>query len=145
MQAPVDFAEITAETPTLSTVTAEYQVIQMQFNQAQTSEQRKSVIEQWDALRRRLSTWKELTRLHFHQDTQNPEYKTALDYCSELSPSLIALEVDLKRQLIHSRDRAELEKSLGRKDASRVYCVMRSRRFCILSRISALGKSHLSI
>ncbi|MEH2247087.1 M3 family oligoendopeptidase [Nostoc sp.] len=114
MQAPVDFADITAETPTLSTVTAEYQVIQMQFNQAQTSEQRKSVIEQWDALRRRLDTWKELTRLHFHQDTQNPEYKTALDYCNELLPSLIALEVDLKRQLLHSPYRVELEQSLGR-------------------------------
>lgn len=45
MQAPVDFAEITAETPTLLTVTAEYQAIQMQFNQAQTSEQRKVVFQ----------------------------------------------------------------------------------------------------
>ncbi|MBD2564433.1 MULTISPECIES: M3 family oligoendopeptidase [Nostoc] len=114
MQAPVDFADITAETPTLLSVTAEYQVIQTQLNQAQTSEQRKIVIEQWDALRRRLSTWRELTQLHFHQDTQNPEYKTALDYCSELSPSLTALEVDLKRQLIQSPDRAELEQSFGR-------------------------------
>lgn len=113
MQAPVDFAEITAETPTLLGVTAEYQAIQAQFNQAQTSQQRKAAFQQWDALRCRLSTWKELTQLHFHQDTQNPEYKTALDYCSELSPSLTALEVDFKRQLIHSPDRVELEQSLG--------------------------------
>lgn len=113
MQAPVDFAEIVAETPTLLGVTAEYQAIQAQFNQAQTSQQRKAAFQQWDALRCRLSTWKELTQLHFHQDTQNPEYKTALDYCSELSPSVTVLEVDFKRQLIHSPDRAELEQSLG--------------------------------
>ncbi len=114
MPTRVDFADIIAETPTLETVTAEYQVIQMQFNQAQTSEQRKAVFQQWDALRRRISTWSELTQLRFHQDTQNPEYKTALDYYSELSPSLTALEVDLKRQLIHSPHRTELEQNLGR-------------------------------
>jgi hypothetical protein len=52
MQAPVDFADIIAETPTLLSVTAEYQAIQVQLNQAQTSEQRKAVFQQWDALRR---------------------------------------------------------------------------------------------
>jgi M3 family oligoendopeptidase len=62
----------------------------------------------------RLSTWRELTQLHFHQDTSNPDYKTALDYCDQLSPSLTALEVDFKRQLIHSPDRTELEQFLGR-------------------------------
>ncbi|MEG4805326.1 hypothetical protein QUB63_32145 [Microcoleus sp. ARI1-B5] len=105
MQIPVDFADITAETPTFSTVTAQYQAIQTQFKGAETREQRKAALEQWDALRRRLSTWRELTHLPFHQDTQNPEYKIALDYCSEISQSLTALEVDFKRQLIHSPDR----------------------------------------
>ena len=94
--------------------TAEYQAIQAQFNQAQTSQQRKAAFQEWDALRCRLSTWKELTQLHFHQDTKIQRYKTALDYCSELSPSLTALEVDFKRQLIHSPNRVELEQSLGR-------------------------------
>ena len=37
-----------------------------------------------------------------------------MDYCNELLPSLIALEVDLKRQLLHSSYRVELEQSLGR-------------------------------
>lgn len=75
MQAPVDFADITAETPTLLTITAEYQAIQMQFNQAQTSEQRKVVFQQWDALRRRLSTWKELTQLHFQKQPRKNDIK----------------------------------------------------------------------
>jgi M3 family oligoendopeptidase len=114
MQTPVDFADITVEKPTLAAVTAEYQAIQAQLNQAQNSEQRKAVLQRWEALRRRLSTWTELTQLHFHQDTQNTEYKSALDYCDELSPSLTALEIDFKRQLIHSPDRAELEQILGR-------------------------------
>jgi M3 family oligoendopeptidase len=113
MRTPVDFADITVEKPTLPDVTAEYEAIQAQLNHTQTSEQRKVVLQQWEALRRRLSTWTELTQLHFHQDTQNTEYKSALDYCDELSPSLTALEIDFKRQLIHSPDRAELEQILG--------------------------------
>lgn len=114
MPTPVDFADITAETPRLETVTAEYQAIQTQLNQAQSSEQRQAALEEWDALRRRLSTWSELTQLHFHQDTANPDYKTALDYCNQISPSLTALEVDFKRQLINSPNRTELEQILGR-------------------------------
>jgi hypothetical protein len=107
MPAPVDFADITAETPTLLNVTAEYQAIQTQFDQAQTVEQRKAVFQQWDALRRRLNTWRELTQLHFHQDTQNPEYKTALDYCNELSPCVRKFQWHKKRRTgFHSRNRS---------------------------------------
>jgi M3 family oligoendopeptidase len=114
MQTSVDFADIKAEIPNLEAVSAEYRAIQTKLNQSQTPAQRQMALQQWDALRRKLSTWRELTQLHFHQDTQNSEYKAALNYCDELSPSLTALEVELKRQLIHSPDRAELEQSLGR-------------------------------
>lgn len=42
------------------------------------------------------------------------ESRADVGYCNELLPSLTALEVDLKWQLLHSSYRVELEQSLGR-------------------------------
>jgi M3 family oligoendopeptidase len=110
----VDFAEITVETPSVESVTAEYQAIAKQLEAATDAASRVAACQEWDRLRRRLNSWSSMTQLHFHQDTQNEVYKQAQDYCDEISPKLTALEVEMKRRLLGSPYRSELERSLGK-------------------------------
>ncbi|MGL5881410.1 MAG: M3 family oligoendopeptidase, partial [Xenococcaceae cyanobacterium] len=98
MTSTVDFSEILAESPVLEKVTEKYQTIATSLTSAQTQQDREIALRQWEDLRRQLNTWSQLTYLHFHQDTQNEEYKKARDYCDELTPKLTALEINLKRQ-----------------------------------------------
>jgi M3 family oligoendopeptidase len=113
MQNPVDFSEITAKTPTLDKVEASYREIQERLSQAQSLAEKEAALRQWNDLRQELNSWSELTYLHFHQDTRDEAYKEAQNYCDELRPKLTALEVDMKRQLLASPQRAEYEKILG--------------------------------
>jgi oligoendopeptidase F len=110
----VDFAEIVAETPVLEEVTARYEAIAASLNDAQTQSERENALQQWEKLRRQLSTWSELTHLHFHQDTQNEAYKKARDYCDEISPQLTSLEIKIKRQLLNSPRRSQFEELIGK-------------------------------
>jgi M3 family oligoendopeptidase len=110
----VDFSEILADSPVLEKVTEKYQAIATSLSSAQTQQNRETALHQWEDLRRQLNTWAQLTYLHFHQDTQNEEYKKARDYCDELSPKLTALEIDLKRQLLNSPVRSQLEELIGK-------------------------------
>lgn len=114
MTSTVDFSEILAESPVLEKVTEKYQTIATSLTSAQTQQDRETALRQWEDLRRQLNTWAELTYLHFHQDTQNEEYKKARDYCDELTPKLTALEIDLKRQLLNSPQRSQLEELIGK-------------------------------
>jgi M3 family oligoendopeptidase len=110
----VDFSEILADSPVLEKVTEKYQAIATSLSSAQTQQNRETALHQWEDLRRQLNTWAQLTYLHFHQDTQNEEYKKARDYCDELSPKLTALEIDLKRKLLNSPVRSQLEELIGK-------------------------------
>jgi M3 family oligoendopeptidase len=110
----VDFSQITVETPSIENVTAEYQAIAQQLDAATNTADRVAACEQWDSLRRRLGSWSAMTYLHFYQDTQNEAYKQARDYCDEISPKLTALEVEMKRRLLDSPDRSEIEQALGK-------------------------------
>ena len=110
----VDFANIQVETPTLEQVKAEYQTINTALDTAKTRAEKEQALQKWDNLRRRLESWSSLTSLHFSQDTRNEDYKQKKDYSDELQPKLTALAVEMKRKLLGSDDRAELEKILGK-------------------------------
>ena len=110
----VDFANIQVETPTLEQVKAEYQTINTALDTAKTRAEKEQALQKWDNLRRRLESWSSLTSLHFSQDTRNEDYKQKKDYSDELQPKLTALAVEMKRKLLSSDDRAELEKILGK-------------------------------
>ncbi len=103
----------TIETPTFEWVSAEYSAIHDFLNAAQNQVDWEVALHRWDDLRRRLITWHELTYLHFNQDTQNSCFQAARDYCDQLTPKLTALEVGMKRRLLDSPFRAELEQTLG--------------------------------
>jgi M3 family oligoendopeptidase len=112
-QTKINFAEIEVETPTIEQVTAEYRAINTALDQAQTRLAQEQALQQWEDLRRRLNTWCEMTSLNFSQDTTNEEYQQAQEYSDELRPKLTALEVAMKRRLLNSQDRTELESILG--------------------------------
>ena len=112
-QTQINFADIQAETPDLEQITREYQDINNALDQAQTRLDKEKALQQWEDLRRRLNTWSEMTSLNFSQDTTNKEYQQAQEYSDELRPKLTALEVAMKRRLLNSQDRTELESILG--------------------------------
>lgn len=112
-QTKVNFADIKVETPDLKKIEQEYQQINTALDRAQTRLQKEQALQQWEDLRRRLNSWSELTSLHFSQDTGNEIYQEEQEYSDEIQPKLTALEVAMKRRLLSSPDRPELESILG--------------------------------
>ncbi|TAM75246.1 M3 family oligoendopeptidase [bacterium] len=112
-QTTLDFSEIRVEIPTLEGVRSEYTAIDAALGAAKTTAEREAAIHRWDTLRRRLNAWESYANLKFEQDSRNPEYKAARDYCDELSPKLTALEVALKRRLLADAQRPALERAFG--------------------------------
>jgi len=99
--------------PTLERVIGEYELIHQSLDTARSSTDWEVALRCWDDLRRRLSTWSELTYLRFNQDTLNESYQAARDYCDQLTPKLIALDVGMKRRWLTCPYRTELEQVLG--------------------------------
>lgn len=114
MSHTVDFADIKVETPDLEQVKQEYKNINTALDKAQSKAEKEQALQQWEDLRRRLDSWSALTSLHFSQDTRNEAYKQAQAYSDEIKPKLTALEIEMKRRLLNSSDREELESILGK-------------------------------
>jgi M3 family oligoendopeptidase len=107
------FRDINVPAPKFEDVAAEHQEIHRQFDAAADAAGRLAAIKRWDDLRRRLETWNALTNLRFNQDTRNEEYKKARDYADELRPKILELDVKMKRKLVASPFRRELQQRLG--------------------------------
>jgi len=108
-----DFREYTLPAPAYDDVAAEYERITHALESAATGTEAIAAIEDWDALRRRLSTWTTLVQIRFHQDTRNEQYKKAREYCDELEPKLTNLAVGVKRRLLESPHRPAIEARFG--------------------------------
>ena len=106
----IRFEQITEPTPTYEAVAAEYAKFNADWDAATNVVDRVVVVSAWDKLQRRLATWGNLTDLRFNQDTSHADYKRAREYRDELRPKLTDLAIGLKRKLIASPHRAELER-----------------------------------
>jgi M3 family oligoendopeptidase len=109
----VNFADIKLETPQLESIEAEYRTINTALDNATTQTELVAALQQWENLRRRLESWTSLTSLNFSQDTRNEAYKQAQEYSDELQPKLTALAISMKRKLIASPQRKNLEAIVG--------------------------------
>lgn len=109
----VTFEQIQVATPQFEKVNAQYQQLFAALDASSSVAQDLAIVKQWDDLRREIETWEALVELRFNQDTQNAEYKAARDYRDELRPKLTELAVAMKRRLLASPRRAELEAKLG--------------------------------
>lgn len=107
------FADIRADTPDLQALEARYDVFQRRFADAASVEDALAVVHDWDVLRRELGTWSSLTELRFSQNTQDPQRKAALGVLHDLRPKITGFDVALKRALLASPMRGELERELG--------------------------------
>jgi M3 family oligoendopeptidase len=114
MGTSIDFHNIHEPAPRYDDVAAEHREIETEFDGAASTDECLAAVAGWDKLRRRLATWESLTNLHFQQDTRNEEYKRAREYCDELRPKLTDLDVRMKRKLLASPHRGELEQRLGK-------------------------------
>jgi hypothetical protein len=106
--------QLAASTPSYDDLAARYRDLEVELNAAASDEAAADVVHRWDALRREIETWSALVQLHFNQDTRKEEYKKARDYCDELRPKLTELSVAMKRRLLGSPRRAELEAHYGK-------------------------------
>ncbi|MEX0819555.1 MAG: M3 family oligoendopeptidase [Pirellulaceae bacterium] len=109
----ITFDEIQVDRPEYTQVAAEFERLAAAWNAASDADACRRVIQDWDTLERRLATWANLVDLRFNQDTSNPEYKQAREYSDELKPRLTDLAVRMKRKLIESPYRRELEATFG--------------------------------
>lgn len=105
--------DLRTPTPQYDAVAAECRQIEAALDAAQSAESAAAAVRRWDDLRRQVETWSALVDLRFNQDTSNAEYKKAREYRDELAPKLTDLEVRIKRKLLASSLRPELEKKLG--------------------------------
>jgi M3 family oligoendopeptidase len=108
-----NFEKYELPAPTYEEVAAEYAQITRALDAASTGAGAVAVVERWDNLRRRLSTWTTLVQIRFHQDTRNEQYKKAREYCDELEPKLTNLAVGVKRRLLASPHRPAIEQRFG--------------------------------
>jgi len=109
----VTFDEIRVDRPEYADVAAEFEQLDAAWAAAASADACRQVIHDWDTLERRLATWVNLVDLRFHQDTSNADYKQAREYSDELKPRLTDLSVRMKRKLIESPYRGELEAAFG--------------------------------
>jgi M3 family oligoendopeptidase len=105
--------QLTAPTPTYDDLAAKYRVLESELTAASTGAAAAAVVHLWDKLRRELETWSSLVNLRFNQDTTHEQYKKDREYCDELTPRLIDLDVRIKRLLLAHQRRADLEQKFG--------------------------------
>lgn len=110
----MDFAEITAATPTAEGVAARYVELEAALAAAQSETEALAVVKAWDGYRRELGTWESLVSLRFNQDTRDEQYKRDRDLCDQLRPKFTDGEVRFKRRLITGPWRGAIEKQFGR-------------------------------
>jgi M3 family oligoendopeptidase len=105
--------DLSAPTPIYDDMAAKYRALEADLNAAASGPAAFAVIRRWDVLRRELETWSSLVNLRFNQDTTNAEYKRQREYCDEITPKLIDLDVRIKRLLLAHPRRADLERQFG--------------------------------
>jgi M3 family oligoendopeptidase len=110
----MDFADITAPTPTAEAVASRYAELEAALAAAKSETEALAVVKAWDDYRRELGTWESLVDLRFNQDTRNEAYKRDRDLCDQLRPKFTDGEVRFKRTLITGPWRAAIEKKFGR-------------------------------
>ena len=109
----ITLADATVPAPTLASATNEFTHAKRIIAEASTPQARQAAFTHWDDLRRRLHTWRALTRLHYNQNTKDPDARAALDAMDELDPALTELDDAIKHELFKADLRAGYEPLVG--------------------------------
>ncbi len=111
--ANLTFAEMTWHEPQYDEIATQFAAIDSDFDNATDPAGRAAALLRWESYRRELDTWSAMVELRFNQDTRDADYKRAREYADELRPRITDLETNLKRKLLTSAHRPELEQRFG--------------------------------
>jgi M3 family oligoendopeptidase len=106
-------SEMQIHEPSVGAVEAAYADLLVKLDRADSAEAQIAVIEEWNRLRVEHDTWRSLVHLRFNQDTENADYKRAREYCDEITPKLIEVQVEMKRRLLKSPFQPAIEARFG--------------------------------
>ena len=107
----LNFADYTVSEPDLEESQKRYDVLFERVDSATDSEACLAAVKDWDQLLQELTEWSHLTFVRFYQDTENTDYKAAQDRLDFIWPKYVNLETQMKRKLLESPFRADLEKA----------------------------------
>lgn len=94
--AEAHFEEMSVPRPSFDEVAAEFDTIEHAFGGGDFD----SAIQRWDALRRRLSTYRAIARLKFVQNTRDDDARAEREFADEFFPRIAELETTFKQRLI---------------------------------------------
>jgi M3 family oligoendopeptidase len=109
----IPFDDLQVETPQVEAVQARTRALRAAFDGAPDAAGRLRALEDWDALRRELSTWHALVGLRFRQDTRDAGRRQALEQRDEVWPKFQELEVGFQRALLDGPHATELAGRFG--------------------------------
>jgi M3 family oligoendopeptidase len=100
MTAAIDFDQMDVPEPDIQSISAQYEQFACALSAASNGDSLLEAVRQWDAARRSIDSWHELTHLRFNQDTRNEQYKRRRERCDEIRPQLTELDTRIKRLLL---------------------------------------------
>ncbi len=108
METP-NFANYIVTEPELEGIQKRYVVLLDRIDSATNSGTCLTAVKDWDLLLQELAEWCQLTQARFYQNTENPDYKAAQDRLDSIWPKYVDLETQMKRKLLESPFRVDLE------------------------------------
>jgi len=107
------FELMDAARPDRSSLETSYATIVEGLRAATSADEQLAYVRQWDALRRTCDTWSNLVYIRFHQDTRCEKARAEKDVSDEMAPFFAEHDSTIKRLLLESPCRDELESALG--------------------------------
>lgn len=116
------FHAISAPEPTHAGLAERYGALLRSLDAARNEASLLRVVEAWESVRREQTTWENLTRLRFSQDTRQAESRAANERLNALAPTLAAHEAAVKRALLAHPLHDLLRGRYGEQAAARWQC-----------------------
>jgi M3 family oligoendopeptidase len=108
------FSDVRADAPRDGELARDYAQLHERFDAAATLDEWLDAIRAWDDLRRTLQTWQALVELRFSQNTKDPTFRSESDALNLVRPKIDAFDAAIKRRLLGSPLREQLNVELGR-------------------------------
>ena len=104
---------ISVQAPSPESLEADYGGVKHALDTASDFQSLVGAVERWDALRRRLRTWRALVHLRFRQDTRDEQARADRARADELEPQILARDAEIKRRLLERPDADSLRQRYG--------------------------------
>ena len=145
---PEKFSNYQVPQPNLDETRANYAVFHKRLSDASSGDECLAVVRDWDATLRGVKEWASLTYIRFEQDTQNEAYQAAKEALDAVMPKFTDLDTEMKKALLASPFRKELEAALTSQLFARWECDAKSFSAEIQDDLAAeakLGSEHTTL